>query len=168
MKHPPPASCPVLIVQSASRRLGRLRTDEEARAVQDSLRLSPFSAAFAVRHLPAARATDLTGGLAEQVPTILHVSGRADDDGNLLLVTDDGSHAPVDTGGLVELLAGYARLGLRLVVLNTCWSLAAALAISGAVDCVLGADGLLDDRGAVDFAGEFYRNLAYGHAVGTS
>ncbi|MER5865553.1 hypothetical protein [Kitasatospora sp. NPDC002040] len=156
----------VLVVQSAARQLPPLRLDEELRNIQQALRGARYRAALRIRVVPAARLEDLTGALREEIPTVLHVSGRADGNGNLLFATDDGGHAPLHSPGLLKLIDGFATPDLLAVVLNTCHSAPLATELAERVGCAIGTDGLLDDTDAARFASEFYRNIGAGQSVG--
>ncbi|MBZ0278353.1 MAG: CHAT domain-containing protein, partial [Anaerolineae bacterium] len=55
--------------------------------------------------------------------------------------------------------------GVRLVVLNACFSAVQAEVIAEEVGCVVGMTRAVGDRAAIAFAGAFYNALTFGQSV---
>jgi hypothetical protein len=65
-------------------------------------------------------------------------------------------------------MIGSAAPSARLVVLNACFSDAAAQALRNVVDCVVGMTGAIGDDAARSFAVGFYRALGHRRSVGNA
>ncbi|MFF2630088.1 hypothetical protein ACFVUN_30545 [Kitasatospora griseola] len=156
----------ILLIQAAAGRPVAL--DEEHRQISMALNRSTYGDIFGIRTLQAARARDLPDQLAREVPMVMHFSGRGTPNSGLRFVTDDGSEAPTSISALCKLLAEYTVDGLGLVVLNACWTVDLAEALSEAVGCVIGTSGPIPDQDAISYSYALYRNLGCGHSVGQS
>lgn len=164
---PPPRR--VLVVQAASVRIaGSPDTGQEFRQMSQSIAGAPYAHALALDSLQSAQARDLPQRFLGHVPTVLHFSGRGTPGGGLRFLTDDGGDAPISHEGLRKLLVEFAPDGLRLVVLNACWSDDLATLLTEAVPCVIGTAGPIHDLSCLDYARELYRNIAYGRSVGSA
>ncbi|OKJ00076.1 hypothetical protein AMK18_15475 [Streptomyces sp. CB01249] len=156
----------VCLVLAASPEAGRAPAlHEEHRDVQRSVTHARFGHLLRLDVLPAARAEDLVQYLAATVPHTLHFAGRGTPDGGPRFVTDDGGEAPVSLDGLRDCVADAAPLGLRLVVLNACWTEPLAKEMAGLVPVAIGWEGQVPDAHACAYARVFYRNLAEGDSV---
>jgi CHAT domain-containing protein len=72
------------------------------------------------------------------------------------------------TARALSQMIGTAAPSTRLVVLNACFSDAAAEAVLGVVGCVVGMTGAIGDDAARSFAVGFYRALGYRRSVGNA
>jgi hypothetical protein len=72
------------------------------------------------------------------------------------------------SGRALSAALASAGQGLRLVVLNACYSVAQAQAIVEVVPCAIGMNTSIGDRAAIVFAAAFYRALGFGHPVRTA
>ncbi|MFE7579168.1 hypothetical protein ACFU5Z_30910 [Streptomyces sp. NPDC057521] len=133
--------------------------------MQRSLTHARFGHVLQLHVLPAARAEDLVHYLAAGRPQVLHFAGRGTPDGGPRFVTDDGGEAPVALDGLRACVADAAPLGLRLLVLNACWTEPWAKELVDRVSVAIGWEGQIPDADARTFARVFYRNLAEGDSV---
>jgi hypothetical protein len=117
--------------------------------------------------LQAARLGDMTEALLRDVPAVLHFSARGTPDGGgLRFLTEDGVDAPVRDSGLAKLLCEFVGEGLRVVVLNACWTSELAGMLVEAVPCVIGTAGPIRDADCRAYSRTFYRALAQGRSVG--
>lgn len=156
----------ICLVLAASPDVGRAPAlHEEHRDVQRSIRHARFGHLLRLDVLPAARAEDLVQYLAGPVPHVLHFAGRGTPDGGPRFVTDDGGEAPVALDGLRDCVVAAASLGLRLLVLNACWTEPLAKELVDCVPVAIGWEGQVPDAHACAFARVFYRNLAEGDSV---
>jgi hypothetical protein len=101
-------------------------------------------------------------------PKILHFVGHGEER-KLLLVRDRdvmGQMEPLSPEQMVTLLTNFTA-PVQLVVFNTCLSLALARHITEnrAVELAIGAEGMISDDHAVQFATTFYGQLAEGVPV---
>jgi len=142
-----------------------LALDEEVRAVGRMIREAEHREDFELVSHWASRADDLLQQMNEQRPTIVQFSGHGADDGGLVLHADHGVGQRVPPGAIAALFQA-ARGQVRVVVFNTCGSLAQAEAVARVVDCVVGMDGAIGDVAARTFAASFYRALGFGCSVG--
>jgi hypothetical protein len=72
-----------------------------------------------------------------------------------------------DATALAELFQVF-RGGIRLVVLNACFSLPQAEAIAKVVGCSIGTSSAISDAAAITFGARFYAAIAFGHSVQTA
>lgn len=133
--------------------------------MQRSITHARFGRLLRLDVLPAARAEALVQYLAGTTPHVLHFAGRGTPDGGPRFVTDDGGEAPVALKDLRDCVVAAASLGLRLLVLNACWTEPLAKELVGSVPVAIGWQGQVPDAYACTFARVFYRNLAEGDSV---
>ncbi|MFJ3827611.1 CHAT domain-containing protein [Streptomyces sp. NBC_00029] len=160
----------ILVVQAASPHVhGSPDTGAEFREIQRSIDGSQYRDAVTLDSLQAARLVDLSDRLIKEVPAVLHFSGRGTPDrGGLRFLTDDGADAPVCDRGLGNLLAQFVDEGLRIVVLNACWTSELADLMAVAVPCVIGTAGPIGDQDCRTYSRTLYSSLAHGRSVGQS
>jgi hypothetical protein len=161
----PPAPPPVALLFLAANPLGtqRLRVDQEARRVDQALRLARHADRFQLAQQWAVRSDELLDALLRRRPALVHFAGHGDQAGQLILEDAAGRAAPVQPGALAALVA--AADTVRCAVLNACWSDALADALLRVLPCVVGMTGEVEDAAAIAFAAGFYRALADGESV---
>lgn len=143
---------------------GHLRLQEEARDLEERIRLGPRREDFEVIHCLAVRPRDLLRGLQDVRPHIIHFSGHGNYDKQIVLQDDAGNSCPVapeDLAGLVELF----KANLKVALLSCCYGHAQAQALSHVLDFTIGMDEPISDEGAVSFSAAFYQVLASGGSV---
>src|SRR5215831_5730911 len=86
------------------------------------------------------RALDLLRELRELRPAVVHFSGQGGPDG-LFFEGADGQAQVVSPEAIAETF-GAAGASVQLVVLSACYGEAAAEALIGHVDCVVGMSGV--------------------------
>jgi len=120
--------------------------------------------------LGSTRSRDLLRLLQLHRPQVLHLSGHGTKSGALLLESsiptaeDDRPRTLVGKSILCDLVREFSR-ELRLVFLNTCYSVADAHSLSQYVDCVIAIDGTIEDPVALTLAATFYEQCALGCSV---
>jgi hypothetical protein len=100
--------------------------------------------------------------LCETAPHVLHISGHADDSGQLMFAGEF-----VRSEDLATVIARAAP-GLRCVVLNLCNGERLAQLLSEHIDAVVYMRGIIDDQAAQSFARAFYVALREGKSVWAS
>jgi hypothetical protein len=170
----------------------RLALDEECAAVERELRMTTGRDDFDFRSKWAVSVDEMMRHLNELQPTIIHFSGHGGGSAGIYL--EDGrpaapaAHRDVSAGcsgagiylqdehhqqqhvrarALAQMI-GSAAPTARLVVLNACFSDAAAEALRHVVDCVIGMRGAIGDDAARSFAVGFYRALGHRRSVGNA
>lgn len=158
---PPVARSVILFVAANPHDGSRLRGDEEAREIGETLEAGKHGERFRLETIWAARTATLEKALLDHKPSILHFSGHGLR-GAILLEENRNRSCKVPIAGLGELLGEFQDT-LRCVVLSCCESLAQAETLAQHVDCVIGTPGKLSDDIAVRFAASFYQALAAPH-----
>jgi len=170
----------VLLIPSNPRDLDRLGTERELKLVEKALAQNPEIETVTKRRLGLSelRRTLLDGGIH-----IVHFMGHGGlpengrDEFLLYFEDEDGFSLPVKSMQLAEYLQEIP--GLRLVVLNSCWSgafprrhgqdpfksVAAALISRGTVPAVVAMQFPISDKAAIAFSSAFYSRLASGDPV---
>ncbi|KAK4987273.1 hypothetical protein LTR66_007640 [Elasticomyces elasticus] len=151
----------ILFVLADPKNADRLRLQEERRTLDEIARSSKIHGAFAIRDLQSCRTQDLSRGLREHLPTIVHFSGHGAAEG-LCFEGDNGNAQIVDPKALANLLSLACKNGLKGVIMNACYSEVQAEHIADAVEHVIAMEGALADRDAISFTREFYGALGSG------
>ena len=149
----------ILVVSADPQDQDYLRLSEERRELQLALRSTRFRDSFQVRDLPSCRIRDITQALDKYTPTVLHFSGHGDLKG---LCFENDAHIAqiVNTNALANLFKG--QNGLKLVILNACYSQPQAQCIADSIGYVIAMEGSIEDREAINFTREFYSALGHG------
>lgn len=160
-----------------------LALDEECKAIGRELKMAPARDEFEFRSEWAVSIDDLMQHLNEHTPEIVHFSGHggastyaaptgesqhrdlAAPRGSGIYLQDAGSSQYVSDRALAMMIKSASER-TRLVVLNACYSDGLGEALRNVVDCVVGANGSIDDAAARSFAMAFYRALGYRCSVG--
>jgi hypothetical protein len=154
----------ILYLAANPRDTSHLRLQEEARDLQERIRLGPHREDFEVIHCLAVRPRDLLRGLQEVQPHIIHFSGHGNLDKQVVLQDDEGKScpaAPEDLAGLAELF----KTNLKVALMSCCYGRPQAEALNRVLDFTIGMDEPISDKGAVSFSAAFYQVLASGGSV---
>jgi CHAT domain len=152
----------ILLLAANPMRTDRLAIDEEARAI--SRKMSRNRDVYELVTRWAVRPADLIDHLDEFRPHIVHFSGHGSPSGEILLAAGDGTARPVGIAALAEIFR-VMRDDVRVVLLNACYTVAQAQAISQHVDFVIGTRAPITDEAATVFAAAFYSALGFGRNV---
>lgn len=143
---------------------GRLRLDEESRAIDQALRQSKFRDVFDIRSHWAVRVSDIQGLLLRHQPDIVHFCGHGSQSSEIVLEDNFGKSHGVSADALSDLFS-VLKDNIRCVVLNACFSEQQARSIAEHIDCVVGMSQVIGDKAAISFATAFYQALGYGRDV---
>lgn len=164
---------------------GELALDHELADIWHELRVMAPRHDFEVVTARAATVDDLMWLLMKLKPTVLHLAGHgvagglgapataADcrdvvptgaDCSGVLLLDRLGRPQPVPARGLAQMITSTAP-GVRLLLLNACYSEVQAEVLSGVVDSVITMNGAIRDDSARSFAVAFYRGLGHRESV---
>lgn len=138
---------------------GRLRIDEEVRAIENELRSAPNRDRITFHTRWASRITDLLPCLSEERPHIVHFSSHGTPGGDLILIGDDGRAEAVPPESLRALFRAF-RDTVQVVVFNACYSLPQATAVAEELSFAVGIPARIKDEAAVAFSKNFYSGLA--------
>jgi CHAT domain len=140
----------------------QLDLEEELRAIENELRGTLYrdNIDLVARH--AVRPDDLVRCVRADAPDVVHFSGHGTSEG-IVLRDDAGGYRIVRGEALSRLMKDR---GVKLVVLNACFSTDQADSLSAAVDTVVGTTREVGDEAARRFSIAFYRTLGEGHTVG--
>jgi hypothetical protein len=101
-------------------------------------------------------------------PSIIHISGRQER-GTIMLHDRSRKLVPFDATKLADALARVRNKSLRLVILDTCYSMQQAKRLTErGVPYAIGIYDAIADDVATDFYADFYNQLASGHDLETS
>ncbi|MBZ0275360.1 MAG: TIR domain-containing protein [Anaerolineae bacterium] len=142
-----------------------LRLGEEIRTILERIRGSRYRDQLDTKQGWAVRYSDLQQYLLEYAPHIVHFSGHGGENGAIMLENERGESQPVNKKTLQLLFRAFKEKGVRLVVLNACFSAVQAEVIAEEVGCVVGMTRAVGDRATVAFAGAFYNALTFGRSV---
>lgn len=139
--------------------------DEEAREIQEKLRLSDFREEVTLVTRWAVRVDDLlqilNRGKAHYRSLFLGMGIKTSE---ICLQDNTGNSVPLNRNVLVSLFSAFNDT-IRLVYLNCCYSKEQSKAISRIVDFTLGVESSIQDIVAIKFASSFYRALAFRRTV---
>lgn len=158
-----PAVKKILILAANPKTTPRLRLDEEVREIEEILRQAKYRNQFEFCTIWAVRPRDIRKALLDVEPHIVHFIGHGDEKG--LLVEDEiGFAVNISTEALVGLFALFSDK-VECVILSACNSSIQANAIKKHIKYVIGMEGLIDDKAAIEFALGFYDALSAGRTI---
>lgn len=144
-----------------------LRLDEEARSIQEKIRLSEYRDCVHFESRWATRASDILQAINETNPTIVHFSGHGSATGELALLNPDGSKKLV-TKEAISMAMSTASDTIRLVVFNACFSEIQAQNIISHIESAIGMSTSISDEAACVFAAQLYSSIGFGRSLQTS
>ncbi len=157
----------ILLLAANPKDTNELQLYQEIYEIEQEVRRARFGTQFNFVARPEVRLRDLSQLLAEVRPDIVHFSGHGSRSSEIILVDEDGNSRPVESEALKTIFA-HLKGNIRCVVLNACYIEPQADAMAREIDCVVGMLGAIGDKAAINFAREFYRQLANGKDVGTA
>lgn len=154
----------ILLLSANPRNITHIRLDEEAREIDEVIRMGDYRDQLALIPHFAVRPRDVTQALLRHKPHILHFSGHGSPTEGIVLEDNNGNTKLVSKDALAGLFS-TVKDNLRVVVLNACYSALQAKGISQAVDFTIGMKKAIGDHSAIVFSAAFYQGLAYGRSV---
>lgn len=145
----------------------KLRLDEEARLIQEKIRLSEFRDSVHFESRWAMRSSDILQAINETNPTIIHFSGHGSPAGDLALLNPDGS-TKIVTKEAITMAMATASDTIRLVVFNACFSEAQAKNVVEYIEAAIGMSDSIRDDTAYTFAAQLYSSIGFGRSLQAS
>lgn len=139
-----------------------LEVDREFTSLQAALGFPGLKGNNVLQTLPDVRWTAIDQVLVHVTErVVLHFSGHGDPSGRLYLRKDDGTPVAVEPNNLVEVVSRFSDR-IPLVVLNACYSVQLARALTSKIDVVIGMTHAVEDEAAIAFSKKFYQSLIFG------
>ena len=142
----------------------RLRVEQEFSEIQKKIHLGPQGNQITLVSELAVTAGDLQAALLRHKPDIVHFSGHCSKTGEIVLEDKNGNSQVVSRKALSNLF-GILKANIRVVLLNACYAIDQAQALTRTIDCAIGMNDEIEDRAALVFAAYFYQSLAFGCSV---
>lgn len=162
-----PEKITVLFLAANPKDTKQLSLDEEARSIQEKIRLSEYRESVHFESRWATRASDILQAINETNPTVVHFSGHGSRSGELVLLNPDGSQTTVTKEAITTTMA-TASSKIRLVVFNNCFSEAQAQNVVKYIEAAIGMSDSIRDDTACTFAAQLYSSIGFGHSLQTS
>lgn len=141
-----------------------LKLDEEARSIQEKIRLSEYRDTVKFETRWAVRAGDIMQAINETNPTIIHFSAHGCEAGELVLQNPDGSVKLVSPEAISQAISTVSDT-VKLVFFNACYSSVQAERIVDNIDTAIGMNAPIGDEAARVFAARFYSSVGFGLSV---
>lgn len=145
----------------------QLRLDEEARSIQEKIRLSEYRDSVHFESRWATRSSDILQAINETNPTVVHFSGHGTQTGELALLNPDGS-TKIVTKEAIAMAMATASDTIRLVVFNACFSELQAVSVVEHIEAAIGMSDSIRDDTACTFAAQLYSSIGFGRSLQTS
>ncbi len=162
-----PQKITVLFMASNPTDTSALRLDEEARAIQERIRLSDYRDSINFETRWATRSSDILQAINETNPTIVHFSGHGTSTGELVLQNPDGT-AKLVTKEAITAAMTTASDTIRLVVFNACFSEMQAQNLVQNIEAAIGMSSSVGDEAACVFASQLYSSIGFGRSLQAS
>ncbi len=155
----------ILILAANPTSTSRLRLDEEVREIDEGLRRANKREEFKLEQKWAVRQRDFYRAMLDYQPQIVHFCGHGAGLDGIVSEDETGQPALISADALGSMFKLFATKGVDCVLLNACYSLVQAEAISQHVNYVIGMTQTVGDKAAVAFAVAFYDAIAAGEEV---
>ncbi|MFH7029745.1 MAG: CHAT domain-containing protein [Heteroscytonema crispum UTEX LB 1556] len=149
----------ILILAANPKQTSPLRLDQEGRDIKEGLQLSQQRDKFRLQQEWAVRPKDIRRAVLSFRPNIIHFSGHGRETEGLSFEDETGKEKLVTGVALAGFFEQFAKQ-VECVVLNACYSEEQAVAIAQHIDYVIGMNGAIGDKAALEFAVAFYDALA--------
>ena len=162
-----PETITVLFLAANPSGTAPLQLDEEARSIQQKIRMSDYRDSVRFESRWATRSGDILQAINETNPTIVHFSGHGATNGDLVLLNPDGG-AKLVSKEAISMAMATASDTIRLVVFNACFSEAQAQNVVSHIDAAIGMSTSIGDEAACVFAAQLYSSIGFGRSLQTS
>lgn len=157
-----PKTITVLFLASNPSEVSQLQLGEEARDIQEKIRMSQHRDSVKFETRWAVRPSDIIQAINELNPTIIHFSGHgAESSGELVLQNPDGTVKLITREAISQTISTVSDQ-VRLVFFNTCFSFTQAEAVVNYIEAAIGMSDSIGDIAARVFATQFYSSLGFG------
>ena len=160
----PSEKCVVLFLASNPVADATLKLDEEARAIQERIRLADYRDAIHFESRWAVRPLDVLQAINETNPIAIHFSGHGFETGELVFTDQNGEPKAVTTEAMSAVVSAASNR-IRLFFFNACFSHEQAKAVTKHIDAAIGMTDLIGDEAARVFAASFYSAVGFGRSV---
>lgn len=154
----------ILFMSADPTDLSRIRVSEEAREIQEKLRLAKLRDDFHIEQRSAVRAEDISQALLDTRPDIVHFSGHGEASGALCIENRVGRMLSIEPNALASLFNQFSD-HVKCVMLNACFSEKQAKAIARHIENVIGMNQAIEDKAAIAFSIGFYQALGGGFPI---
>ena len=154
----------VLFLASNPEQTAYLNLTKEVEEIDKKVRSSEFRDRLNLEKHFEQKPGDVRENLLYYKPTIVHFSGHGEQNGELLLMDNNGQAVNVSPQALKTLFTNL-KDNIQVVVLNACYSKTQALAISEVIDFAIGMNLPISDDAAIAFSEAFYQAIGYGKTV---
>jgi hypothetical protein len=164
----------ILFLSANPEGTAKISVIKEYKLIDSRIQGSKFRDQFVLQQSHAVSLMELQTLLLRFKPNIIHFSGHGSEKGELVFENHDGlpeAAHPRALSNLFKIINDDSANEdahndqVRCVVLNACYSLGQAKAISQHVDCVVGISDAIKDASATNFAASFYQGLAFGRSM---
>lgn len=155
----------VLLLTASPADLSPIRVAQEEREVKRHIESGKARGARVELHVVrGAMLDDVLSAMNEFRPHILHIAAHGSQNGDLWLLNDLGDRVVMPLAGFLAAIESAAK-DLTLLLLNACYSRAAAEVLRQHVDCAIGVRTTVADASALAYIEAFYAALGHGLAV---
>ncbi|AEE49119.1 COR domain-containing protein [Haliscomenobacter hydrossis] len=145
----------VLFMTASPKNLSTLDVNKES----NNVKTESFGKDLFIDIYPHVDKDGMIDAVSHLQPQIIHYSGHGRTGGLETIDHATGNAATLKTAYLSEMFALFAEIGVKCVVLNSCWSASQAKAISEQGIPVVGMLRPIKDDVAIKFSKDFYRLL---------
>lgn len=167
MSHDPQLRVLLLAASPSDEEAIRVATEQQV--IQDAIREEGTKDRFSLHHITEVYLDHLAETIESEKPHIVHFSGHGTEDDFLLFVRKgvETSH-PVSLETLqlmFQTLVEQLQVPIQLVVLNACFSIDIARALSKWVPFTIGMKGKMPALASIEFGVGLYRGIAMGKSI---
>jgi hypothetical protein len=143
--------------------VGGLSPRKQLREMQGAVDQTRHAASVRFKGVFDVHVNTLFEDLNRESPDVFHFSGKQSG-GDILMRTEKGTLTTVSDMALAGMFQSLDQ-GLKLVIIDTCYSLRCAIRVAKVVPCAIGVEGGIYEDEAVTFYRVFYQALASGRSL---
>lgn len=138
-----------------------LRLDQEARDIEEKIKLSKYKDNIKFISKWAVRVSDVLQAINEEQPNIIHFSGHGSVCGEIALENLIGKMKLITPEAFSSAIATRSDC-VKIVLFNACYSEIQAIEIVKHIDISIGMSNSISDEAAKVFAVQFYSSIGFG------